>query len=293
MTTYDAKVLADSLAPEHGKRLTTLQVTTPRIILAELNTHRMLARNSASSRAIPVEKRIQAVLDDPFVPDAFGANQRGMQAGETLSGAHADAARAVWLAARDKAVDAARALAGVGVHKQWANRLVEPFSWHVAIITATEWENFFNLRCNPAAQPEMRRTAEAMRDAMAASQPCQVSSQDHWHLPLWGFEGDVEWYFARVRSQREKTGNGDNTDQIKVSVGRCARVSYLTHAGIRDPDADVKLHDELLANGHMSPTEHQARPHPDPMHRSGNLIGWVQYRKTLVGETVFRSREER
>lgn len=283
---YNAKVLADSLAPKHGKRLTTLQVTMPRMILAEFNTHRMFGRSSASSRAIPVEKRIKSVLDDPFVPDAFAKNQRGMQAAESLDTVQLEAARHIWLAGRDKAVEAARALVGLGVHKQWANRLIEPFCWHVVIVTATEWENFFNLRCHPAAQPEMRRTAEAMRDAMAVSQPVQFLSRDEWHLPLWGFEGDAEWYFERACGKTD-------ISNIKVSVGRCARVSYLTHDGRRDLDADVRLHDELLGNGHMSPAEHQARPHPDPTHRSGNLVGWVQYRKTLVGEAVFQGMEMR
>ena len=80
---YDAKVIKDSISPD-GVRLTTLEVTLPRIVLAEFNTHRMLSRNSASSRAIPVRKRIDAVERDPFVPDQFGRNQKGMQASDIL-----------------------------------------------------------------------------------------------------------------------------------------------------------------------------------------------------------------
>lgn len=86
---YEAKVLADSVSPA-GVRLTTLEVTFPRFILAEVNTHRMLSRSSASSRAIPIEKRIKAVEEDPFVPEAFGRNRKGMQATEVLEGGEAD-----------------------------------------------------------------------------------------------------------------------------------------------------------------------------------------------------------
>jgi len=34
-----------------------------------------------------------------------------------------------------------------GVHKQNANRLLAPFAWTTCILTGTEWENFFELRC--------------------------------------------------------------------------------------------------------------------------------------------------
>jgi hypothetical protein len=59
--THSTKILADSISPD-GVRLTTLEVVMPRIVLAEFNTHRMLSRNSASSRAIPIEKMIRMVI---------------------------------------------------------------------------------------------------------------------------------------------------------------------------------------------------------------------------------------
>lgn len=267
--TYAAKVICDSIA--QGTRLTTLEVTMPRIVLAEFNTHRVFSRNSASSRAIPVEKRIQAVLDNPFIPEAFAANKPGMQAGDVLDAKASEEARFDWLAARDHAVDHASFLAVSGVHKQWANRLIEPFSWTTVVVTATEWENFFNLRISALAQPEIRKAAELMKAAMDASIPKELP-HGGWHLPY--IQLDETEYVTE--------------DMIKASVARCARVSYLTHDGIRDFAKDIELHDKLLASRHMSPFEHPAVVNfANPERFCGNFRRpWVQHRKMLVGEAV-------
>ena len=294
---FDAKVLADSISPA-GRRLTTLEATFPRFVLAEFNTHRVFSRNSASSRAIPIFKQLRRVLEDPYVPIEFGANQPGMQAGAPLEGGARLAAEGEWLGARDDAVRRVLALVAgpdelapdeglpaslarieqtykgeqrpadwLNVHKQVANRLLEPFMWHTVIVTATEWDNFFNLRCHADAQPEIRRVATAMRDARQASQPAELGD-DEWHLPL-------------VRPEdREQVDS--LADLLKVSAGRCARVSYLTHAGKRDLAADIELHDRLLESGHMSPLEHPARPTEDEW--CGNFRGWRPYRKDVPGE---------
>jgi thymidylate synthase ThyX len=267
--TYAAKVIADSIAD--GVRLTTLEATMPRIVLAEFNTHRMFSRNSASSRAIPVEKRIQAVIDDPFVPESFGSNQKGMQAGSALEGREAADAREVWMHARVEAVRAARALAALGVHKQLANRLIEPFAWTTVVVTATEWENYFNLRISSLAQPEIRLVSEAMKAAMDTSKP-RTLHVGEWHLPYIQ-DGESEGPLAMI------------------SAARCARVSYLTQDGRRDIEADLRLAESLATNRHMSPFEHVARvasPHVfDNPEFTGNFrFPWVQLRKTMAGEDV-------
>jgi hypothetical protein len=300
---FDAKVLADSASPA-DHRLTTLEVTFPRFVLAEFNTHRVFSRNSASSRAIPIVKQLRRVLEDPFLPLEFGANQPGMQAGPALSGEAGAAAGREWLRARDDAVrhvlgliagpdevaaeaDLAALLDRIepvikakqqpdewlNVHKQVANRLLEPFIWHTVIVSATEWENFFNLRCHPDAQPEIRRAAELMRAARAESEPVRLGWED-WHLPL-------------VRDEdREEVAEIE--DLVKVSAGRCARVSYLTHAGRRDLAADIELCERLLTSGHMSPLEHPAQPLSETDLKrgewSGNFRGWRQFRKTIQDE---------
>jgi len=299
---FAAKVLADSVSPT-GHRLTTLEATFPRFVLAEFNTHRVFSRNSASSRAIPVAKQLRRLLDDPYVPIEFGSNQPGMQAGPALTGAARDAAEAEWLAARDDAVrhvlgliaspenvadyDDLRACLEaaqdqlkepptdwLNVHKQVANRLLEPFMWHTVIVSATTWDNFFNLRCHPDAQPEIRLIAKKMREALERSVPTRLEP-DEWHLPLVG------------EAEREEAGSAE--ELAKISIGRCARVSYLTHAGTRDLSADVALYDRLAESGHMSPMEHVARPMTaaelQESEWSGNFQGWIAYRKLIPGES--------
>jgi hypothetical protein len=81
---YDVKVLADSiygLSSGQTARITTMQVTFPRFILAEINTHRAFSRNSASSRAIPTEKIIEQVVTNPFIPETFNRRVKGMGVG--------------------------------------------------------------------------------------------------------------------------------------------------------------------------------------------------------------------
>ena len=267
--TIDAKIIRDSVNVATGDRLTTLEVTMPRIVLAEFNTHRLLSRNSASSRAIPVDKTILAIQHDPFLPIFWGLNQAGMQAQAELSAEKLDLARREWLAARDAAIASAKALLAIGLHKQIANRILEPWMYTTVIVSATEWVNFFKLRCHPAAQPEMRRTAEAMRDAMAASSPQKLQPGD-WHIPMAGQADDA------IMSHETK---------LKVATAHLARVSYLTHDGVRDIDKDVELHDRLAASGHWSPFEHCARA-ADMLGqvKPSNFRGWIQYRKFFPGE---------
>ena len=287
-----AKIITDSKSP-HGVRLTTMEIVLPRIVLAEFNTHRQFSRNSASSRAIPIEKMLARVIDDPYMPEQWDRNGAGMQGHGPLEAGDAREADEVWQRASEDMLDHARRLHDLGVHKQWANRLLEPFLWHTVIVTATEWSNFFNLRCHPAAHPAIRNTAEAMHAAMQASTPTRLEF-GQWHLP-----------FVDERDTGLST-----RDKIKVSCARCARVSYLTHDGVRDPAEDIRLHDRLLSAGHMSPFEHVARPlqyreavvYTPPLAEiqlgetlgvspqnpaltyCGNFRGWVQYRKTIAGE---------
>lgn len=268
---FSARVLADSLSP-HGIRLATLEVTIPRIVLAEFNTHRVFSRCSASSRAIPVAKQIERVVTDPFIPIHWGKNQRGMQADQELSDTEKERATEEWLTARNCAVAQAQSMILTGVHKQITNRLLEPWMWQTIIVSATHWKNFFGLRLHKDAQPEFRRAACLMRDAMVASIP-RVVQYGEWHLPLVGW-GD------RVRSDIALD------DMPKVSAGRCARVSYLTHDGRRDPKADVDLCEKLLVSGHMSPLEHPATPQLVP-HDEGNLYGWTQFRQTVPNQHCF------
>ncbi len=160
-----AKIVADSASAVSGDRLTTMLITLPRHILAELNTHRMLSKNSASSRAIPFKKMVESVKTNPFIPIVWQRDHSGMQGTEYFndSDLYIDTgketivgdfvtpipiqAKIAWLEARDNAIIEAKYLNDLGVTKQLCNRLLEPFMYHTVLISGTEWENFFSLRC--------------------------------------------------------------------------------------------------------------------------------------------------
>lgn len=274
----EAKIIADSIAPSE-RRLTTFVLTYPRFIHSEFMTHRMFSRNASSSRAIPVKKQIQMVIDNPAIPLAFTKNKAGMQGGEALQGREEQDAVATWLAARDNAVEAAERFVQYNVHKQYANRVLEPFSHITVVCSATEFANFFALRYHPAAQPEIAQLAKQMWEAYSLSDPKFLRS-GQWHLPFVGL------------------GSHSVEEGIKMSVARCARVSYLNHEGnAPSKEEDFKLYDRLLGNApiHASPAEHQACAERDPDLRSGNFLGWTQYRKVLQNENIetFNGPEEK
>jgi hypothetical protein len=273
---YSVRILLDSIGPS-GCRLTTWELRYPRMVHAELMTHRLLSRNSASSRAIPIAKMIAQVWRDPAMPVWWGANQSGMQARAELSGVRMWLAHRTWLAARLVAIVLAWMLSRVGLHKQIANRLLEPWMFITVIVSATEFANWFALRDHPDAQPEIAWVARLMHERYRDSDPYALAAGE-WHMPLLDDK------------EREHIDIDDRftlADARKVSVGRCARVSYLTHDGKRDLAADVALHDRLAGSspGHWSPFEHVAQALPDAT-PSGNFRGWKQYRKTFAAEHV-------
>lgn len=262
-----ARVVADSVSTA-GHRLTTIEVNLHRWVLAEFNTHRAFSRNSASSRAIPVHAVMRRIADQPAFPLRWPAEGKGMTGGDQIDPGKVLLARRVWLKALDNAVSAAEDLAVLGVHKSVVNRLLEPYMHTTVIVTGTDWDGFWAQRCSPLAQPEIRAAAEAMKAAYDASTPRQVS-HGNWHLPyLTEDDGLLPDEVARY-----------------VSAARCARVSYLTHAGRRDFLADLDLYERLVAADppHASPLEHVATPAGliDP--QLGNLTGWRQLRHLVLG----------
>jgi hypothetical protein len=273
---FSATVEADSVSPD-GVRLTTLVIHAPRFILPSLLTHRALSRNAASSRAIPVAKMIAAVEADPFIPQDVYKNCPGMQGRDPLSRQEWAEFEFTWRDMRNHAVNAAWNLAQRGIHKQTVNRLLEPFAWTTVVVTATDWKNFFALRCHPDAQPEMQKVATLMRDAMAGSEPEKIGASGWsiymWHLPFMRDEDRAAWAASKLSA----------ADLRLMSAGRCARVSYLGHDGKRDPYADIALAQRLIKDRHMSPFEHVATPAPG---RWANFRGWRQMRLDLPGNVV-------
>lgn len=273
----EAKVIADSIS-EAGKRITTMQVKFHRFILPEFNTHRVFSRNFSSSRAIPTSKLIEQVRNDPATPVHWGKNQPGMQAAEELTGTDLELAESEWRVAAYLAGDIAEKMAGLGVHKQIVNRVLEPFLWSTGIVTSTEWDNFFELRAHEDAQPEIHELAIKMRDARDNSIP-QLLKEGEWHLP-YILEHEKNDQFFKIEANRFMLQ--------KISAARCCRVSYLKHDGsLPNIDDDLALFQRLAGSIpiHASPLEQQATP--DTKHFGswcnsaghGNLVGWVQYRK--------------
>ena len=238
MSGYSCTILADSVNPA-GERVTTVQIRLPLVVWAEFLTHRTFSRNARSNRAVPSRVLIREVLANPFVPHYWGSNKAGMVAGAELTGVRRWMARQVWLWARYPAIAAAWIMAKAGLHKQDANRVLNPWQWIDAVVTAEEsaWQAFFALRCHPAADPKIQRIAEMIRDGIEASEPRQLEWGE-WHLP---------YYVGRVLYVG-----------VWASAGACARVSYSCFDG-RQSDAENAALGRRLASekpAHASPLEH-------------------------------------
>lgn len=256
-------VIADSISPT-GYRLTTLQLLYPRFIHAELLTHRVFSRNSASSRAIPIDRTLQMVKENPVLPNHWGKNCKGMQAKEELSDEQIVEAERIWLAARDSIIGYVEQLKELGLHKQLANRLLEPWLWIQTVVSSTEWNNFLKLRDHPDAQPEIQVLARMIKTALQDSEPERLEAGE-WHLP----------YIGSLEKQRYSL-----KEQQWMSAARCARVSYWLRDGQRStPESDFQLFQRLAGSDpkHLSPLEHQALCMGDCL-RYANFIGWKQLR---------------
>lgn len=259
-----AKIIADSVWA--GKRLITLQLRFPRFIHPELLTHRVFSRSASSSRAVPIQKTIDQVMQEPAHPIHFGLNQAGMVAEKEANEAIQECALKLWLKARDEAVKVATQLAQLGIHKQVVNRILEPFQLIDVVVTATDWDNFFKLRLASDAQPEMQELAKQMKKAIDESTP----EQTFLHVPYVTSE-------ERVQITQEY---GDKATQVlqRISAARCARVSYKNHDQ-SDPviEKDLELADRLWKAQHLSPFECTARIQMVNA-RYANFTGWQSYR---------------
>ena len=257
-----------------GVELITMEVEFHRFILPEMNTHRVFSRNYQSSRAVPVENTIDQVKTNPAMPVHWGKNQSGMVAERQLDGRSKADAIAYWENAAFDAATIAKKMVDLGVHKQVAGRILEPFVWTKGVITATKggWESFFKLRCHPDAQPEIQAIAEIIREEIRASTP-QNLERGKAHLP---YVDSCE----------------PTIDNVMISASCCAQVSY------RRLDASIdkakKIYDMLnlpidgkypVDPPHFSPAEHVAFADLKDAYAGNFCTGWVQYRKLLeVGD---------
>ena len=283
-----AKIIQDSLSPD-GVRITTMELEYPRFIHSEFMTHRVFSRNAASSRAIPINKMLEQVENNPARPVEWGYNKAGMQA----SSLHSDPewCKLVWDQAARSAVRSAAFLRDAGLHKQIVNRVLEPFQTMKTVVTSTEWDNFFMLRNHKDAQPEIQVLAREMKVAMDASKPIQLKHGE-WHVPY--VERKRCFLKGKLRYLTTEMVEEDGTMQpstilltteeaLMVSASCCAQVSYR----LLDDSLEkaIFVYDKLVNSRpvHASPFEHQGQAHAGIGTKtySGNLRGFKQYRKVI------------
>lgn len=311
-----ATILADSISPE-GVRLITFEMVMHRFVLSENNTHKVVGKCAASSRAIPVHKQIKMLLDSPAFPVKWASEQRGMQGGDALSDEQIALITHRWRRLLEHTIREADEIRGLGLHKSLTNRLLEPWMWIRVVQTATAWDNFFYLRDHKDAQPEIAAVARLANEARADSTPVLLG-EGQWHLPYVSGR-DREEVQRRAAQQRADDPVAVLAHQVgveralaAVSAARCARTSYLTNPVVDefgqvveeakiDLVKDLALVDDLIASQprHWSPFEHQATPwaanrqsEPVPftidgrdyltatghLPRVGNLLGWRHQR---------------
>ena len=272
-TNITAKVVCDSVS-EQDIRLTTFEIEYPRIVMSEFNTHRAVSRNSSSSRAIPVSKMLEHTKNINLKPIYFGSKKSGMQAGEEVTGFKLETVKGVWEDALSHATHYSSVLDELGVAKEVTNRLVEPFQLVKVVCTATDWDNFFNLRLHPDSDPNICMLAYKMYMAMQESKP-QLLKAGEYHLP-YVEKYDIPVCYSDVGGYEYETGyhvfyydkEADHTceqvlsleEAIKLSAASCASVSYRTE-GMTLEKAD-KIFDMLIKAEviHSSPFEHLATP---------------------------------
>lgn len=315
MTTYlssvtgrggiSARIVADSISSVSGDRLRTFEVEFPRFILPEVNTHRMLSKNTSSTRAIPVDRAIELVLDNPAAPIHWGENNPGMVSNRELDPTRKEAARGVWQAVINAVVAHVRVMSskvGINGHKQWAGRWLETASFVKMVISGTELANWYYLRDHADAQPEIRELARVMLEAETLSTPTTLQPGE-WHLP-----------YVTVRDGRYFSGEDeiDLETAKQISASCCAQTSYR-----RNDDSVEKARkvfkmlnvgpvEERTGPPHSSPLEHQGTPIGELTEKtldklpegvthltrdgapwSGNFKGWVQHRQIVPNTAVW------
>ena len=270
------KSICNAKCLAHYDNLWTFELTYPRYIHSEFMTHRVFSRNASSSRAVPVKRVIEQIENNPVVPPNVFMNKPGMVGDVEADEATTKEFNKLWMEALNNAVTVAKNMDKFGIHKQHINRILEPFQFIKVIITATEWDNFFNLRLAPDAQPEMQALARAIYEEMY-----EYRDKNFGYL-----EGDSGVIITvPYITEDDLDILGDDCDYLtlmKVSAARCARVSYNNHDGSKpDVEKDLNLYERLSLAGHMSPLEHTCLMDDFEDSRNANLVGWLSLRYLL------------
>lgn len=310
-TKINAQIVAHSVN-EQGDELISVLATFPRIILAEVNTHRMLSKNTSSSRAIPFAKMVESVQNDTFIPIAWQKAHSGMQGTEYFEGENVESLKQDWLRAREQAISSAKFLTETGATKQLCNRLLEPFMWTTMLITGSRegWDNFFNLRCPDyidkgisvkskkelinlfpelsekseqywrdinvgQAEIHIMDLAEKIYDAVNESTP-KVLKAGEWHIPFRDKINRNNHFFSFSHENYEKRFEELS---VQISVAMAARTSYTVVGEEKEInyEAMIGLHDRLLA---------QEPPHSSPLEHCARAMSEEEYYNFIKGERV-------
>jgi len=312
-----AKVIQDSVCHRTATRITTFELEYPRFIHSEFMTHRMLSRNAASSRAIPISKLVKLIEQTPARPIEWGKNIKGMQATEQLDIPQLLEVSTLWDNIAKITCGVARKFDNLQLHKQISNRILEPYQMIKVVCTATTYDNFFHLRKHPDAQPEIKELATVMWNAYNKSSPDGLGPGE-WHVPyilredtglglqyyIWEEQDNLEKQIVKTYLTAEQA--------IMISASCCAQVSYR----ILNTDIDKArdIFERLVESKpvHASPLEHQATPmtnitsscsdcafwekgvtHSDRSGAmwSGNFKYWIQHRQLVEDHVVWDYRE--
>lgn len=229
----NVEIVADTTF--NGRRIVSIVIEMPRIILAQFNKHALIRSNTSSSRAVPVKRATAIIMDDPYFPEVMTKNESGMGTNNLVS----DEVRAEVIGTLKQMllvteIGTAR-MAHLGLHKQHANRYLEPYS--MVRITATgAWEAWEHLRWqrdkdDGTPQPEFFKVARFITEAIEASIPRELP----YHVPYFDHVGEL------------------TREHVLYACGRAARESY------RRDDVSAEFKDRLASlwqEGHATPFEH-------------------------------------
>ena len=252
----EVKVLLDSVNPYTNVRLTTLHCVYPQFIHQQVLTHRMFSRNSSSLRAISFD-RADSEFDTVY--PTWTLEKKGMQ-GPLVEDFKTKLMADCIVDEMDNFVSSRCArLEELGIHHQDINNYLRPFQNIHTVITATDFENFFQQRLHESTKPDMQRLAQLIYDALEESKP----EETIWHTPL-------------ISDLLESTYTNKQLELI--SAARLARISYFKWQD--DPQKDLELAKKLIENNHPSPFEHIAFAQQDNEYY-GNFKSWKQLRHIL------------
>lgn len=252
-----------------GTNVATFLLTIPRVMLPELTRHRNFSFSVESSRAKSIEKVIEDIVKNKYYPD-WTINKKGMS-GDKLSDINQRKR------ANEKVDFLANTIINVvelslkdelGIHKQNANRYLEPFQYIDVIVTGslTDWLAFLELRhpqgdlinkCEDSephginysfpAQSEIQNIAIKVWNILKDAEPNYLEPGEY-HLP-YRLENDERVYTIE--------------EQLSYASSKCATISFGNHSEDNKTKANLdntnRLYKRLINHKHWSPLEHCLR----------------------------------